>query len=59
MPNDIPMLHAAGLAAAVAGAHEYTLRAADIVLPGNDDEGVATLIRLLLPRTATGEPCSI
>lgn len=59
MPNDVPMLHAAGLAAAVAGAHEDALRAAAIVLPGNDDEGVATLIRMLLPRNATGEPCCI
>jgi Cof subfamily protein (haloacid dehalogenase superfamily) len=55
MPNDIPMLRAAGLAAAVANAHEDTLRAADIVLPSNDDEGVAALIRLVLPRTAAGE----
>ncbi|MFC7258011.1 HAD family hydrolase [Streptomyces lutosisoli] len=59
MPNDIPMLRAAGLAAAVANAHEDTLRAADIVLPGNDDEGVAALIRLVLPRTLTGEACCI
>ncbi|MER5470119.1 HAD family hydrolase [Streptomyces sp. NPDC002685] len=59
MPNDIPMLRLAGLAAAVANAHEDTLRAADIVLPSNDDEGVAALIRLVLPRTAAGEPCRI
>ncbi|WP_327433173.1 HAD hydrolase family protein [Streptomyces sp. NBC_01236] len=59
MPNDIPMLRAAGLAAAVANAHEDTLRAADIVLPSNDDEGVAALIRLVLPRTLTGEACCI
>ncbi|MFH8389370.1 HAD family hydrolase [Streptomyces sp. NPDC018036] len=55
MPNDIPMLRAAGLAAAVANAHEDTLRAADIVLPSNDDEGVAALIRLVLPRAAAVE----
>ncbi|MFE2303655.1 HAD family hydrolase [Streptomyces sp. NPDC059445] len=59
MPNDIPMLRAAGLAAAVANAHEDTLRAADIVLPSNDDEGVAALIRLLLPRAAGVEACRI
>ncbi|MFJ7962006.1 HAD family hydrolase [Streptomyces sp. NPDC096324] len=59
MPNDIPMLRAAGLAAAVANAHEDTLRAADIVLPSNDDEGVAALIRLVLPRAAGVEACRI
>ncbi|MEY2244310.1 HAD hydrolase family protein [Streptomyces sp. BF23-18] len=59
MPNDIPMLRAAGLAAAVANAHEDTLRAADIVLPSNDDEGVAALIRLVLPRVAAMEACRV
>ncbi|MGW1066396.1 HAD hydrolase family protein [Streptomyces aureus] len=59
MPNDIPMLRAAGLAAAVANAHEDALRAADIVLPSNDDEGVAALIRLVLPRVAAVEACRI
>ncbi|MEV6194567.1 HAD hydrolase family protein [Streptomyces sp. NPDC051920] len=59
MPNDIPMLRAAGLAAAVANAHEDTLRAADIVLPSNDDEGVAALVRLVLPRAAAVEACRI
>lgn len=59
MPNDIPMLRAAGLAAAVANAHEDTLRAADIVLPSNDDEGVAALIRLVLPRAPAVEVCRI
>ncbi|MET8856044.1 HAD hydrolase family protein [Streptomyces sp. NPDC004579] len=59
MPNDIPMLRAAGLAAAVANAHEDTLRAADIVLPSNDDEGVAALIRLVLPRAAGVKACRI
>jgi Predicted hydrolases of the HAD superfamily len=55
MPDDLPMLRVAGLAAAVANAHEETLRAADIVLPSNDDEGVAALIRLVLPRAVAGE----
>ncbi|MFE9876002.1 HAD family hydrolase [Streptomyces sp. NPDC005784] len=59
MPNDIPMLRAAGLAAAVANAHEDALRAADIVLPSNDDEGVAALIRLVLPRAGKGEACRV
>lgn len=58
MPNDIPMLQAAGLAAAVANAHEDTLRIADIVLPRNDDDGVAALIRLVLSG-ALGGACAI
>ncbi|MDH6134220.1 Cof subfamily protein (haloacid dehalogenase superfamily) [Kitasatospora sp. MAA4] len=45
MPNDIPMLRAAGLAAAVANAHPDVRRAAHVVLPSNDDDGVAALIR--------------
>ncbi|WP_280667355.1 MULTISPECIES: HAD family hydrolase [unclassified Kitasatospora] len=45
MPNDIPMLHAAGLAAAVANAHPLVRDAAQVVLPSNDDDGVAALIR--------------
>ncbi|MGC4983485.1 MULTISPECIES: HAD hydrolase family protein [unclassified Streptomyces] len=52
-------MRAAGLAAAVENAHEDTLRAADIVLPSNDDEGVAALIRLVLPRAAAVEACRI
>lgn len=44
MPNDLPMLRAAGLAAAVANAHPEVLAAADLVLPGNEEEGVARLI---------------
>jgi hydroxymethylpyrimidine pyrophosphatase-like HAD family hydrolase len=44
MPNDLPMLRAAGLAAAVANAHPEVLAAADVVLPGNEEEGVAQLI---------------
>ncbi|WP_443063924.1 HAD hydrolase family protein [Streptomyces sp. NBC_00659] len=50
---------AAGLAAAVENAHEDILRAADIVLPSNDDEGVAALVRLVLPRAAAVEACRI
>jgi Cof subfamily protein (haloacid dehalogenase superfamily) len=45
MPNDLPMLRAAGLACAVANAHPEVLAAADLVLPGNEEEGVARLVR--------------
>ncbi|MEE1930147.1 HAD family hydrolase [Streptomyces sp. TRM 70351] len=48
MPNDLPMLAAARLGAAVANAHEDVLRQADVVLPANDDDGVAELIRMLV-----------
>ncbi|MEU3899433.1 HAD family hydrolase [Streptomyces sp. NPDC045251] len=45
MPNDLPMLRAAGLAAAVANAHAEVLAAARLVLPGNEEEGVGQFIR--------------
>ncbi|MFG2598025.1 HAD family hydrolase [Streptomyces sp. NPDC048462] len=44
MPNDIPMLTWAGRGIAVAGAHEALKAVADEVAPGNDEEGVATVI---------------
>ncbi|MFF3543699.1 HAD family hydrolase [Streptomyces platensis] len=47
MPNDLPMLHAAGLAAAVANAHRDVRRAADLIVPSNDEEGVADLIMMV------------
>jgi Cof subfamily protein (haloacid dehalogenase superfamily) len=50
MPNDVPMLRAAGLAAAVANAHPLVRAAARLVLPANEEDGVATLIHRLLPR---------
>lgn len=48
MPNDLPMLRAAGLAAAVANAHPSVRRCADLVLPGNEEEGVADLLAMVL-----------
>ncbi|MFG6201073.1 HAD family hydrolase [Nonomuraea sp. JJY05] len=48
MPNDIPMLRKAGLPAAVANAHPEVKAAARLLLPSNDDDGVACLIRALL-----------
>jgi Cof subfamily protein (haloacid dehalogenase superfamily) len=48
MPNDLPLLAWAGWACAVQNAHPEVLRAADEVIPPNDDDGVAhTLQRLL------------
>lgn len=48
MPNDLPMLRAAGLAAAVANADPRVRQAARIMLPSNDHDGVADLIHQLL-----------
>ncbi|WP_189938669.1 HAD family hydrolase [Streptomyces sulfonofaciens] len=46
--NDLAMLSAAGTAAAPANAPEEVRRAADLVLPSNDDDAVAALVDLLL-----------
>ena len=48
MPNDLPMLEWAAVGAAVANAHREVLEAADVVMPANDDDGVAHLIDLVL-----------
>lgn len=48
MPNDLPMLRAAGLAAAVANAHPSVRQYADLILPGNEEEGVADLLSMVL-----------
>ncbi|MEU6782103.1 HAD hydrolase family protein [Nonomuraea angiospora] len=48
MPNDLPMLRKAGLPAAVANAHPEVKAAARILLPSNDDDGVASLIHAIL-----------
>ncbi|MGV9383381.1 HAD family hydrolase [Nonomuraea sp. NPDC003707] len=48
MPNDLPMLREAGLPAAVANAHPEVKAAARILLPSNDDDGVASLIHAIL-----------
>jgi hydroxymethylpyrimidine pyrophosphatase-like HAD family hydrolase len=42
--NDLSMLRMAGLSAAVANAHPHVLQMADIVVPSNDEGGVAYLI---------------
>jgi Cof subfamily protein (haloacid dehalogenase superfamily) len=47
MPNDVPMLRAAGLAAAVGNAHRDVRQVADLILPSNDEDGVADLIAMV------------
>jgi Cof subfamily protein (haloacid dehalogenase superfamily) len=47
-PNDLPMLAWAGTAYAVANAHPEVLAAAHHRLPGNDEDGVATLLEGLI-----------
>lgn len=46
-PNDLPMLTWAGTAYAMANAHADVIAAADHVAPGNDEDGVATVLRVL------------
>lgn len=48
MPDDLPMMRAAGLAAAVANAHPSVRRCADLFLPSNEQEGVADLLSMVL-----------
>lgn len=48
MPNDVPMLTWAGRSYAVANAHPAARAAADRVIAGNDDDGVAQVLEALL-----------
>lgn len=48
MPNDIPMLLAAGTGYAVANAHPTTRAVATHVLPSNNDDGVGHLLEAVL-----------
>jgi hydroxymethylpyrimidine pyrophosphatase-like HAD family hydrolase len=43
-PNDVRMLHWAGLGVAMSNAWEQTRRVANAVVPSNDDDGVAYAI---------------
>lgn len=52
MVNDLPMLAWAGRSYAMANAHPDVLAAADRVIPGNDEDGVATVIEELFPGSA-------
>lgn len=47
MPNDLPMLAWAGRSHAVANAHRDVLTAVDLVVPSNDDDGVAVTLETL------------
>ncbi len=53
--NDIPLLREAGLAVAMANGAEATRRAADLIAPSNDEEGVAVMLEELT-RQIVGEP---
>lgn len=44
MPNDVPMLHWAGLGVAMGNAHPETVAAADEVTATNSDDGVARVL---------------
>ena len=58
MPNDLPMLEWAGAGLAVEGAHPRVLEAADAVLPGPQDDGVARFLAAVLaggPAPAPGD----
>ncbi len=48
MPNDLPMLAWAGTSYGVANAHPDVLAAVDRVCPGNDDDGVASVLEGLV-----------
>ncbi|MBP6546264.1 MAG: HAD hydrolase family protein, partial [Phenylobacterium sp.] len=48
MPNDIPMLTAAGRGVAVANAHAHVLAAVTETTASNQDDGVARVIETLL-----------
>ena len=48
MPNDVPLIHAAGTGYAVANAHVSVRAAADHVLPSNVDDGVGRLLEAIL-----------
>lgn len=46
--NDFPLLEAAGLKVAMGNAHKELIEIADLVIPSNDEDGVAYLIDKLL-----------
>lgn len=48
MPNDLPLFAWAGWACAMANSHPRVLEAADEVVPGNDDDGVARTVARIL-----------
>ena len=55
MPNDVPMLRWARVGLAVDGAHPRARQAADAVLPGPSDDGVARFVEGVLERRADSQ----
>ncbi len=49
MPNDVPMLHWAGLGVAMGNAHPDAMAAADEVTASNTDDGVARVLERWWP----------
>jgi hypothetical protein len=47
MPNDLPMLEWAGTSYAMGNADPAVVAAADHLAPGNDEDGVATVLAAL------------
>lgn len=58
-PNDEGMLRWAGLGVAMANAWDQTLRAADVVAPANDDDGLAFALRRYVINTLAAESAPI
>jgi Cof subfamily protein (haloacid dehalogenase superfamily) len=52
MPNDLPLLHWAGIAFAVANSHPEVLAAVSHTTASNDEDGVAQVLERLLERRA-------
>jgi Cof subfamily protein (haloacid dehalogenase superfamily) len=52
--NDLEMVQWAGLGAAIGNAEDSVKEAADLVVPSNDESGVAAFIELLIERNASG-----
>jgi Cof subfamily protein (haloacid dehalogenase superfamily) len=50
--NDVPLLREAGLAVAMANGAEATRRAADLIAPSNDEDGVAVVLEALTQHAA-------
>lgn len=55
MPNDIPLLRAAGTSYAVANAHPLARAAADHLLPSNEEDGVGHLLEAVIAVLDAGD----
>jgi Cof subfamily protein (haloacid dehalogenase superfamily) len=54
--NDVPLLREAGLAVAMANGAEATRRAADLIAPSNDEDGVALVLEELIREVQQARP---